>query len=86
MVFDNVAQSRYTKDAPGAQALAEAMSSALLAFARTGDPTTTALRWPRFELVKRTTMIFDSPPRLEGDPRGAERRLFESAIYIQPGT
>ncbi|MSU47958.1 MAG: carboxylesterase/lipase family protein [Opitutus sp.] len=86
MVFDNLAQSRYTRDAPGAQAVADAMSNALLAFARTGAPGTTALPWPRFELAKRPTMIFDTPPHVEDDPRGAERRLFEPAVYIQPGT
>ena len=52
MVFDNVAQSRYTKDAPGAQVVADAMSNALLAFARTGNPGTAALPWPRFELSR----------------------------------
>lgn len=86
LVFDNISQSRYTKDAPGAQAVANAMSEALLVFARTGDPGTAALPWPRFDLVKRPTMIFGVPCRLENDPRGAERRLFERTVYIQPGT
>jgi para-nitrobenzyl esterase len=86
LVFANVAQSRYTKDAPGVQAVAGAMSDALLAFARTGDPGTKALPWPRFELERRPTMLFDTRPHMEDDPRGAERRLFEPAPYIQPGT
>ncbi|MDB6114801.1 MAG: hypothetical protein JWQ62_1746 [Lacunisphaera sp.] len=86
MVFDNVAQSRYTQDAAGAQAVADAMSDALLAFARTGNPATPALPWPRFELEQRATMLFDTPVRVESDPRGAERKLFEPAIYNQPGT
>jgi para-nitrobenzyl esterase len=86
LVFDNVAQSRYTRDAPGAQAVADAMSDALLAFARTGDPATAAHPWPRFELEKRPTMIFDTPVRVEDDPRGAERKLFAPAAYVQPGT
>ncbi|HVU32211.1 MAG TPA: carboxylesterase/lipase family protein [Opitutaceae bacterium] len=88
LVFDNVRQSRYTAAAPeAAQRLADAASSALLAFARTGNPNTPALpRWPRFNVEHRSTMIFDLPPKVEDDPRGAERRLFASAPYIQPGT
>ena len=87
LVFDNVAQSRYTS-AGGAEAqkLADVMSDALIAYARTGDPSTPALKWPRFELEKRPTMLFDTPPHMEDDPRGAERILFAPAIYIQPGT
>jgi para-nitrobenzyl esterase len=63
------------------------MSDALLAFARTGNPNTSGLpKWPRFDTEKRPTMLFDLPPRLEDDPRGAERRLFAPIVYLQPGT
>jgi para-nitrobenzyl esterase len=86
LVFDNAAQSRYTQDAAGAQPVADAMSEALLALARTGNPGTAARPWPRYELERRPTMIFDLPVRLEDDPRGAERKLFAPAVYIQPGT
>lgn len=87
LVFDNVAESKYTAGAPEVQHLADAMSEALLAFARTGNPDTTALpKWPRFELPDRPAMIFDLPLRVENDSRGAERRFFEVAPYVQPGT
>ena len=87
LVFDNVAESRYTAGVPEAQAVAEAMSAALLAFARTGNPNAPGLPvWPRFELNKRATMIFDQVVRAEEDPRGAERRLFAPVVYVQPGT
>lgn len=86
LVFDNIAQSRYTQGAAGAQQVADAASDALLAFARTGDPSTPARPWPRFNLEQRPTMIFDVPMRVEDDPRGAERKFFEPARYIQPGT
>ncbi len=88
LVFDNIARSKFT--APGgaqAQKVADAMSEALLAFARTGNPNTAALPpWPRFELEQRPTMLFDLPPHVESDPRGAERILFAPAAYVQPGT
>jgi para-nitrobenzyl esterase len=88
LVFDNVAQSRYTADGGAdAQRVAEAMSEALLAFARTGNPATPVLpAWPRYDLDKRPTMIFDVPTRVQSDPRGAERRLFAPIPYVQPGT
>jgi para-nitrobenzyl esterase len=63
------------------------MSEALLAFARTGNPATPVLpAWPRYDLDKRPTMIFDVPTRVQSDPRGAERRLFAPIPYVQPGT
>ncbi len=87
LVFDNVARSDYTAGASDVQPIADAMSEALLAFARTGNPNALGRPlWPRFELPKRPAMIFDRPLQVEDDPRGAERRLFEPAAYIQPGT
>ncbi len=87
LVFDNPAESNYTGGAAEAQTVADAMSGALLAFARTGNPDTPALSpWPRFDREQRPTMIFDVPSRVENDPRGAERRLFEPVPYVQPGT
>jgi para-nitrobenzyl esterase len=87
LVFDNPAESNYTRGAAEAQTVADAMSGALLAFARTGNPDTPALPpWPRFDREQRPTMIFDMPSRVENDPRGAERRLFEPVPYVQPGT
>lgn len=88
LVFDNVAQSRYTSSgAAAAQPVADAMCEALLAFARSGNPNTKAIpTWPRYELEHRPTMIFDAPVHVENDPRGAERKFFAGAEYIQPGT
>ncbi|HWA10235.1 MAG TPA: carboxylesterase/lipase family protein [Opitutaceae bacterium] len=87
LVFDNILQSNFTSGAPDAQRLADLVSDALIAFARTGNPNTSALpRWPRFELERRPTMLFDLPPRVENDPRGAERKLFAPIVYVQPGT
>ena len=88
LVFDNVAAgAAQTGTGPGAQEMADLMSGALLAFARTGNPATPQLpAWPRFELEHRPAMIFDLPLREEDDPRGAERRFFAPVPYVQPGT
>lgn len=88
LVFDNIAQSRYTSVAPElAQPVADAMSTALLAFARNGTPNAEGLpEWPRFELQRRSTMLFNQHTRVESDPRGNERKLFAPIEYIQPGT
>ncbi len=76
-----------TGGGPGAQKLAEQMSDTLIAFARTGDPNNTAIpHWPRYNLDTRPTMIWATPPRIENDPRGNERRLIGQASYLQPGT
>ena len=87
LTFDNPEQSSYTKGSADAAKLAAAVSEGLIAFARTGNPNTPALpKWPRFDADKRPTMLFDSPSRVEDDPRGAERKFFATATYIQPGT
>ena len=87
LVFDNVAASGSNAIGPTAQPMADAMSEAFLAFARTGDPNCKAIpRWEPYGLARRQTMVFDAPPRLVDDPRGAERRLFEKVPFVQAGT
>jgi para-nitrobenzyl esterase len=87
LVFDNVAASNYTSNAPTAQRVADLMCAALIAFARSGSPDAPGLpTWPRFDLERRPTMIFDLPARVENDPRGDERKLFAPVLYVQPGT
>ena len=88
LVFDNIAQpgSRTGSNAE-AQRTADRMSNALIAFARTGDPNHAGLpAWRPYTLAERQTMLFDAAPKVENDPRGAERRLFASVPYIQRGT
>jgi para-nitrobenzyl esterase len=65
----------------GASPVSEAMMSAFLRFARTGNP-----GWAPYRLPARRTMIFDRTPHMESDPRRAERELFARIPYIQPGT
>ena len=62
------------------------MSGALIAFARAGDPNhAKAPEWRPYTLAERATMVFDAQSRLESDPRGGERKLFEAVPYIQRG-
>jgi len=88
LVFTNTHEATAdTGDDAAARAMTETMSDALLRFARTGDPNGGALpAWPRYDLVRRETMMFDTTSRVQSDPRGEERRFFGRAPYIQPGT
>jgi para-nitrobenzyl esterase len=87
LVFDNVAAPGSRAEGPGAQPMAEAMSEAFIAFARTGDPNGKAIpHWTPYGLPRRQTMIFDVQPHMADDPRGAERRLFAKVPFVQAGT
>jgi len=73
-VFDNVAKSEAmvgTGAAP--QAMADRMSTAWLAFARTGNP-----GWAPFKPADRATMVFDTTSRVVNDFRGDERAVLAS--------
>ncbi len=65
---------------PEADALATAVGEAWLAFARTGDPSTDALKWPRFDAGRRSTMILDRQCGVEELPQEAERRCWDGII------
>jgi carboxylesterase type B len=53
------------------QQLASAMHAAWMAFAAAGDP-----GWPRYELMRRATMRFDTTSVVVDDPLSAERALW----------
>jgi len=87
LVFDNIAKPGATAIGPTAQPMADQMSEAFLAFARTGDPNCGAIpRWEPYGLPRRQTMLFNVPSKLVDDPRGAERKLFEKVPFVQAGT
>jgi para-nitrobenzyl esterase len=88
LTFDNVAVSKsMAGDTPESYKMAGLMSDAWLHFAHKGTPAASSLpAWPTYDLKSRQTMIFDLPPRIESDPRGAERRFASQVEYIQPGT
>jgi para-nitrobenzyl esterase len=79
--FDNLDKTRLHGDRPEAPALAEQMSEAWLAFARTGDPNHPGLpAWPGYDTDRRPTMIFDADPRVVGDPDAEERRAWDGRL------
>jgi para-nitrobenzyl esterase len=70
----------FTGAGPEADALAEQMMDAWLAFVRTGSPSTPSLPWPRHDPVSRPTMVFDATSGLEHAPREAERAVVDALV------
>jgi para-nitrobenzyl esterase len=70
----------FTGAGPDADALAEHMMDAWLAFVRTGDPSTAARPWPTYEPDGRPTMVFGRTSRLEPAPRDEERAAVARAL------
>jgi para-nitrobenzyl esterase len=88
LVFGTLAAAgSQTGTAADARAASRAMQDSFVAFAATGDPHHAGLpRWPRYDLRSRATMVFDTRPHLEADPRRWQRELFARVPYIQPGS
>jgi para-nitrobenzyl esterase len=88
LAFDNTrTPNALSGDDAAARQMAKLVSGAFIAFAKTGNPNAAGLpRWPQYRLERRATLILDLPPVIADDPRGAERRLFASAPYVQPGS
>jgi para-nitrobenzyl esterase len=60
-----------------ARRMCDDLASALLAFAKRGDPNNSQIpHWPRFDASQRSTLVFDRDTRIERDPRGALRKLW----------
>ena len=80
MVFDNVALSAsMVGTGPEAQAVADQMSAAWLAFARAGNPNNPRIpNWRSYRPADRATMVFDVQSRVVSDFRGDERTLLAS--------
>lgn len=79
-VFDNVDAAK-SMTGPGRDRyeLATRMSSAWVAFARTGNPNHPGLpKWQPYDNSRRATMVFNNECRLVDDPHGPEQRLLWS--------
>ncbi|MDE2355476.1 MAG: carboxylesterase/lipase family protein, partial [Alphaproteobacteria bacterium] len=70
LVFDNVEAARnFVGRGEAPQILADQMSSAWLAFARTGDPNGPGIpSWPPYDAKRRATLVFDLESRVIDDP------------------
>jgi para-nitrobenzyl esterase len=77
LVFNNIESSRgMVGPGPEPQRVADQMSAAWIAFARSGDPNTEGLPpWRPYDLKSRATMIFDLNSRLQNDPYSEIRRI-----------
>jgi para-nitrobenzyl esterase len=76
MVFDNVAKSEaMVGNGPEAQKVADQMSAAWLAFARTGNPNARGVPdWPPYTTKDRATMVFDIESKVVNAFREDERK------------
>jgi para-nitrobenzyl esterase len=81
-VFDNLdAGVSMTGTGADRVALSDRMSSAWVAFARTGNPNHAGLpHWPTFDSSERATMIFDKECRAADDPNGEVRVMLNSLL------
>jgi len=79
LMFDNVETARnFVGAGDEPQILADQMSEAWLAFARSGEPATAALPdWPAYDNGRRATMVFNLESRLAEDPYPAMRRAVD---------
>ncbi|MBV9255978.1 MAG: carboxylesterase/lipase family protein [Actinobacteria bacterium] len=72
---------------PDAARVSDAMQAAWAAFARTGDPSSDGLgEWPAYDTTRRQTMIIDSAPRVENDPDGHRREVWQRIAPLRRGT
>jgi para-nitrobenzyl esterase len=83
-VFDNTERSaRFTGGGPRAAALADKMSDAWIAFARTGTPNTPKLpSWTPYDARQRATMVFNDKSEVASDPTKDRRIAMQDALNL----
>jgi para-nitrobenzyl esterase len=69
-----------------AMALADKLSDAWIAFARTGDPNTPKLpHWPAFNATERPTMVINNQSKVVSDPIREQRiAMFRAMTLLEP--
>jgi para-nitrobenzyl esterase len=78
LTMDN-AHTTPAVDTPEGRLVANAMSEAWLAFARTGRPDAPGVpAWPAYSFDRRATMVFDLAPHVVDDPFGEQLRAWRS--------
>jgi para-nitrobenzyl esterase len=101
-MFDNIAIAQRQvgsepRHSAEANELAAVMSQMLITYGRTGNPngddkSKAATQdgrlpyWPAYDLKNMATMMWETKPRVENDPRGGERVEAEKSHYHQVGT
>ena len=69
---------REARDGNDMARVADQLSSAWVAFAKTGDPNNSRIPpWPTFDAKTRATLIIGTPTHLENDPRSEIRNFWE---------
>jgi para-nitrobenzyl esterase len=83
-VFNNIARGgSLISQRRDAFALAEKVSAAWMAFARTGNPNIPQLpRWPAYSARTRDTMLFNTTCRVEQDPDRGPRLAMERVLNL----
>jgi len=83
-VFNNIKISGpLTTKSPEAYALAEKVSAAWVAFAKTGDPNTSKLpKWPAYSAATRDTMLFNNDSKVVPDPDREPRLAMEKVLKL----
>jgi para-nitrobenzyl esterase len=82
--FDRAKESSaLTGGTPEAVALADKVSDAWIAFARTGNPNVSKLpKWPVYDVNTRATMLFDIESKVVNDPQKETRVAMEAALKL----
>lgn len=82
--FDRAKESSaLTGGTPEAVALADKVSDAWIAFARTGNPNVSKLpKWPTYDASTRATMLFDNESKVVNDPQKETRVAMEAALKL----
>ncbi len=76
--FDTIDLTNATDGSDTAKRLAETMSGVWAAFARNGVPDHPSIpHWPPYRVPERSTLILDATCRIENDPRGEARALWQ---------
>jgi para-nitrobenzyl esterase len=83
-VFDNTERSaRFTGGGPRPAALADKMSDAWIALARTGNPNTTKLPvWTPYDAAQRATMVFNDESKIVSDPTKERRAAMQEVLGL----
>lgn len=83
--FDTIDLTNATDNSETAHRLAATMSGTWAAFARTGVPEHPSIpTWPVYDLNQRATLMLDAQCRVEHDPRGETRKLWQDITRGTP--